>query len=254
MKKWGYFILIIPLFSFSQQILSGKITNEIDHDGINVFNKTHSKYTISDANGNFKIQARVKDTIVFSALQYELKEIIVTNKLLNEQPVQVFLTTKINQLNTVYLGGYILTGNLSKDAKNIKTKELLGFKFTRGFGKGIGQYSSQSLRVDRQSAVTNEALGTSFEGVNIMPLLLKLLPKKKKKLKNEKYMLTSNRLISIYGEDVFTASLNLQTEDIERFVQFCENDTLVKNTVNENKPLALLERLEYLRTLFKSTE
>jgi len=254
MKKWGYFILIMPLLGFSQQILSGKITNETDYDGINVFNKTNPKYTISDANGDFKIQARLNDTIVFSALQYELKEIIVTNKLLNEQPVQVFLTTKINQLNTVYLGGYVLTGSLSKDAKNIKTKELLSFKFTQSFGKGIGKYSSQSLSVDSQSAVTNEALGSSFECINIMPLIQLLIPKKKKVNKQRNLKINSSQLRSYFGNTFFKLGLDLKTDDIERFMHFTEKDTVVAKALNKDNKMLLLERLMRLRKDYKTTD
>ena len=127
MKVLFYILFLIPFLSLSQSIIKGKVTNETDHDGIHVFNKTQSKYTITDHDGQFQIIARANDTIVFSAIQYELKELIVSKKIIATQPITVFLTIKVNDLGVVYIRPK-LSGNLLDDIKNIPTKDLVTAK------------------------------------------------------------------------------------------------------------------------------
>lgn len=121
-----YIFLLFTSLSYGQDLLRGKVINEEDYESIHIFNKTHSKYTITDANGKFEIAAEQNDTIVISALQYELKEIIVTPEILKTFQ-QVFLEAKINELAAVFIKP-TLSGNLLQDVKNIKTKEMVTAK------------------------------------------------------------------------------------------------------------------------------
>lgn len=124
-----YFILylLIPILTFSQVQLKGEIANSGDNEGIHVFNKTFHKYTITDENGKFKIEANLNDTIVFSAVQYKLRNLIVTKKMLAEQPIFVLLEAQINELDAVYIKPK-LSGDLLADTQRIKTKELFTAK------------------------------------------------------------------------------------------------------------------------------
>ena len=53
MKILLYILFLIPFFALSQSTINGKVTNETDYDGIQVFNKTQSKYTITNDLGEF---------------------------------------------------------------------------------------------------------------------------------------------------------------------------------------------------------
>jgi len=57
------------MLSFSQQLIKGKINNTDDVEGIHVYNQTFSKYTITNKNGEFEIQAKLNDEIFFCSLQ-----------------------------------------------------------------------------------------------------------------------------------------------------------------------------------------
>ena len=86
-----YILFLFPIVVLGQKGLVGEITNSGDKEGIHVFNKTFQKYTITDANGSFEIPARVNDTIVFSAIQYQLKQVVVTDDILKNLPLFVVL-------------------------------------------------------------------------------------------------------------------------------------------------------------------
>ncbi len=113
-------LFLFPFISFSQTLLKGEISNSGDVEGIHVFNKTHEQYTVTNANGEFKILVHQNDTIIFSAIQYQLKELIITPKTANQYQY-IVLETHINELDAVYIMP-ILSGDLGIDSKRIKTK------------------------------------------------------------------------------------------------------------------------------------
>lgn len=118
-----YLFLFFPMFVFSQTELKGEIANSGDNEGIHIFNKTLHRYTITDESGQFKIEVKLNDTIVFSAVQYKLKNLVITKEMLAKKYVYVLLETQVNELDAVYIKPK-LSGDLLADTQRIKTKEL----------------------------------------------------------------------------------------------------------------------------------
>jgi len=127
MKQLMYTLFLFPLIVLGQKELIGEIANSGDKEGIHVFNKTFQKYTITDANGRFEIPARVNDTIVFSAIQYQLKQVVVTDDILKSLPLFVVLILQVNELDAVFIKPK-LSGDLFTDAQQIKTKKAVTAK------------------------------------------------------------------------------------------------------------------------------
>lgn len=125
--KHIFLIFLFPLVTYSQTRLHGEIANSGDNEGIHVFNKTYHKYTITDANGQFEIEVKQNDTIVFSAVQYQLKQVVVTKELLDKTYSYILLEEQINELDAVYIKPK-LSGDLLADTQRIKTKELFTAK------------------------------------------------------------------------------------------------------------------------------
>ncbi len=241
------FLLLFTCIAYGQVQLKGQVVNEIDKEGIHVFNKTKGKYTITDEKGNFQIEVSLHDSLSFSGLLFQLKQIQVTPQILEKNVLSIFLLAKINKLEAVYLG-YQLTGDLQIDSKEIKTKKLLKFGVS-GLTAGTIGFWKMTLPVDGQSPVTNTALGTSFEGINIIPLLKLLLPKRNKKSAPKHY--TKMNLKQFFGANLFSNALYLKPEDQGLFMQFIENDSLVNKSMQINNKMMLLERLLWLRKQFK---
>ncbi len=126
-RKLLYIFLLSSIGSFSQNLLKGEIANSGDNEGIHVFNKTFHKYTITDVNGQFEIETKLNDTIVFSAVQYQLKQVVVTKQILDKAYSYILLEDQINELDAVYIKPK-LSGDLLADTQRIKTKELFTAK------------------------------------------------------------------------------------------------------------------------------
>lgn len=80
------FLLLLCLFSaalFAQERkpLNGKVTSDFDDlEGIYVINKTAETTVTTTRGGYFTINAQVSDTLIFSAIQFEAKNVVVTQE------------------------------------------------------------------------------------------------------------------------------------------------------------------------------
>ena len=127
MNKLLWVLFLFPMLVFSQKLLSGKVINSEEKEWIHVFNKTYNKYTITDHQGEFKIPVRFNDTLVFSAIQFKLKEIVVSKEIINNMLLSVLLEEQVNELDAVYIKPN-LSGDLLADAKRIKTTNVVTAK------------------------------------------------------------------------------------------------------------------------------
>ena len=85
------FLLVFNLASSQQIDLEGKITNAFDIEGIHILNKTSRYNTVTNEFGEFVIIVQLLDTIIFSSVQYEIKELIITDGIYNKKKININL-------------------------------------------------------------------------------------------------------------------------------------------------------------------
>ncbi|RMB56369.1 hypothetical protein EAX61_14900 [Dokdonia sinensis] len=101
--------------------MRGKVLNDtIDKASLNLVNITFKKGAITDSNGSFIIPVRLRDTINISAVQYEPRQFVVSEKIYSDQTVYFYLIPKITVLQNVDISNTNLSGNLLSDATQIK--------------------------------------------------------------------------------------------------------------------------------------
>ena len=106
--------------------ISGSILASESVEGIHVINRTSYRYSTTDTNGVFKIQAKLSDTLYFSSVQYIPKIIIVSSKMIKNNSIIVQLEDSVTALNEVTIGN-ILTGDLNSDINNSNSERPLNF-------------------------------------------------------------------------------------------------------------------------------
>jgi len=250
MKELICIILFCPIIIFGQKNEAGKVVGSGDVEGVHVFNQTLQNYTITNANGEFEIPIRINDTVVFSAIKYELKTVILTKENINNVFLEVLLTEKTNQLDEVHIG-LKLTGNLEKDIKSIKTVTPIELGITDSF-RGLGE--DKEVRSSGVKTIKNETIPSS-EGADLIGLIKTigtLLPEKENfyipKVVALQY--SRNTLRIYYGDDFFRNQLNIPKTDEERFIQFSEFDVKIEAALVKRNKFELLNRILELRTQF----
>ena len=97
------FLFSIPLFS---QGIRVKISGEIKSDSVlvenvHVYNKTSNRGSISNAKGKFQISVRLKDTLLFSNIQYAKRSVIISKNHLERNFIRVSLNQSTNDLEEI---------------------------------------------------------------------------------------------------------------------------------------------------------
>ncbi|MBO3099520.1 hypothetical protein J4051_14660 [Gelidibacter sp. DF109] len=159
--------IILSLFfvinAHSQSVdIKGKINAPHEVDGIHIINKTANRFTISNNHGEFVIQAKLNDTILFSGISYQPKEIIITKLIIASKEFTVYLEELVNVLDEV-LVGKILTGDLSSDIANSGVERDINF-FDLGIPGFTGKPLTQSERRLKEASGLDLTLGGSTGG------------------------------------------------------------------------------------------
>lgn len=130
--KSSFFLVFLLIFSahlFSQDrvLLKGEILADSIEAPIHIINITAEKGTVTEANGEFSIEVRENDLLLFSSVQFQKKEILITAEILSSKVLKVELQKDLTELDEVRL--HQLSGNLASDIEEIKTFDprIIGF-------------------------------------------------------------------------------------------------------------------------------
>lgn len=249
-----FFLMSLNFYGQTIEIL-GKVTGISDVENIHVINNTGQAYTITDANGEFRLPVRLNDTIVFTSIRYKLQEIVITSKTLINKAVLVQLNEHVNQLDTVIVGK-ILTGDLLSDVKNVKGDRPLNF-YDVGIPGYTGKIATVNERMLSEASSFSPSLGSSGYGlgasVGFTPILNAISGRTKKLKQRVKIEQKDNLMHSIIGRlgKDFFASNPLDEAKRMDFFYFCSDDVhFLKYCKNQNdfKVLVFL-RMKYKQYL-----
>lgn len=212
-----------------RQILSGKIiTDSIqDKTGVHVININAEKGTTTDEQGNFKIVAKLGDSIYFSSVQFENENVVVTMKHL-ENGLNKQLMRKFNELDEVQIDDIRLSGVLSEDVTRMPKSvyEKYGMPFPKP------RRSSLELAVQNNVNDPVTAVLNYFNGKT------KQLEKSKE---NNEQTKSVNKGLLLMGEAYFTNGLDLPREEIINFLYYCSEDNACEKLLEQENAFALME-------------
>lgn len=127
-KQLLFFIMLLPVFIFGQNVLKGTVTEQstsIPLPGVNVIIKGTTTGTTTDFDGNYEIAANNGDIIVFSYVGYATQELTYSG----QSNLDVQLSEDAAQLDEVVVIGYGTTTR--KDATG-SVEAITSEGFTKG--------------------------------------------------------------------------------------------------------------------------
>ena len=246
-------LIITLLFSaigFTQQTteLKGKILVEtLDINAIHILNKTKNIGTVNDQNGYFRIWADPDDVIVFSSVQFAVKEHIVTKRDLESESFEIRLQPLVNQLDEVIVSSHSLSGAIEKDLLDIPTytQQLPFWNASELKAMGVSGFK------DAQSPVQNLALQNSNTNVAGASVDLKLLVESISSI----FSRSKNPDVKIENTDFFDRKIIIEQLDIPEnqyynFIDFINEQPNASIVLNTKDELKILEFLIDQRDLF----
>ncbi len=258
-KKISFLLLFFGQFLGYGQFIPRTIVNgQIISDStaveqVTVFNISSNKGAVTDAKGKFSLYAKPSDTLVFSSVVFKSKKLILTELDFKVVELIIKLEEYINELDEVIVTPKSLTGNLEKDAANIKVTDL-------SLQLDIGSIVQMNFEDDFSSSMKNTVMPSDLSmpyALNLMAIgkkLGKLLFKEKKKespivFTSSKRFAEAVRLKFSYA--FFTETLALKPDEIGLFLDFCESDPRSSSLLQVNKEIELIDFLIEKNKAFK---
>ena len=229
----GLFLLVFNIASSQQIDLEGKVTNAFDIEGIHILNKTSRYNTVTNEFGEFVIRIQVLDTIIFSSVKYQIKELIITEDIYHKKKININLNELVNELDEVLIGN-TLTGDLFTDLKNIKVEETFNFDDV-----GIPGFKGEPEEKIVPLAAAAFPLNVNIEA------LYKHIGGYYKKLKIQrkwtKENLTVAEIIDYYGFKFFEDAYRIPNNKLYDFLLFCIETTTLNLDYNRQNFAGVLQ-------------
>tara|TARA_Y100001935_G_scaffold243139_1_gene234250 strand:- start:899 stop:1675 length:777 start_codon:yes stop_codon:yes gene_type:complete len=255
MRYTIFLLLFFPIICLSQingqKLIEGTVYSDDSYsiEGVHVLNITSNYNTITDSEGNFKINANLNDEIIFSAIQFKRKKIIINDDLINSISIKVFLEEFVNELDEVIVNSSGLSGNLSSDLLNTGVIDQLNFDDVGipGF-KGIRM---ESIPTNTQ-LISEILLAPLSGGINIDRMYKWFSGYYKNLKKVREYINDSDlidQIIKFYGQSFFIQEFELKIDNIHNFV----TSTYLNYPVEENFKMGNYSLvIEYFKKNFES--
>ncbi len=219
MKKILVFLLTLMVLGIKAQIVQGELYLK-DHsvlylNQVYVTNINTMKTVLSDYNGGFSIEGKLGETLRFTSMVTERKDLKISQEILNNSKNFIELKVDYYDIEEVKLRSFRPSGNLRKDVLSLKKKDhneeiqrMIGLPRPKGNGL------SPQLPV---ASFANGGLSFSLESIYDI-----ISGERKKKERYQEYVKMNaaiQNIQSYLGEDYFI-KLKIPKEFINNFLQF----------------------------------
>ncbi len=244
------FILLITFYGYAQEVtmLKGRVVVDSQRtEAIHILNQTQNIGVISDDHGFFSIKADQGDVIVFSSIQYVLKQYTVLQEDLDVDTFEIRLEIAVNELDEVRISQYSLTGDLKADIVSIPThtKNLPFWNAAELKQMGVGGFD------DAQSPVKNMVIDDEMDAtpINLMGLAELAGGLFKSNRKTREVVLD---ITDFYTEDFFVQGLNIPETEYYNFLDYLKEQPGTQLALRSPDKLKTLEFIIEQSRVFKS--
>jgi hypothetical protein len=225
-----FFLYLLSVSAFSQESkVFGTIINDntlLPLGNINIVNINLVKGAISDAKGNFEIEARASDTLLVSSLGFQSIKIRVTNDWIKNKNSRIKLTEKAYALEEVIIPPYDLTGYLEVDSKLIPEKENYWYNIS-----GLTQRYEAG---ESSPNAFGRVIGSIMNPADMLYNFFGNKPKELRKLKElKKDENLRNLLQSKYDRETISLLLGVDKKEIADILQRCSYSETFAQTAND---------------------
>jgi hypothetical protein len=195
----------------------------------NVINATSETATITNSRGEFAIAVKKDDELVFTAVNYQLKVVKVTDSILKNNRLVVEVNEKITELDEV-----IVTPEQQERFLAIKSKVL---------------QEQYEYEIDRSTEVRNTAFEDNApiqtrDGVNFVGIYKALAKLMKKDREEEKEPLKMSEVLrQVYDDEFFVLDLNLPQDKINAFLFYLDTKKPERTLLKKDNEFQLIDFL-----------
>ncbi len=240
-----YMFLVFLSFVFSTyaqptKYLEGRVfSKDGDVAGTHVINSTTQRATITDVNGFFTIQAKLNDTLVFSAVQYRRKLLPVNAAILESRLLNVYLEEGEIKLDEVLVMPYNLSGDLSKDVDSLKVGSII-----TASSLGLPNADVKPPTQSERKLYTARTWDIKVISVKLDPLINYFSGRTKilnERVAREAAYDNFQNIRNFYVDSLFMHGLLIPQHKIDDFMYYCEVDSAFQTLVDSHNRLKIWE-------------
>ena len=223
--------ILLATFCSAQEITKvfGTVINSSDDiplENVNIVNLNQVIGTTTNTKGEFRISAKVNDTLHFSYLGFKSIKVRVTNDWFKYGSSKVELTELALALEEVVVNQLKLTGYLEVDIKQVPA-------INNNYRYSISGLSSKGYEASKKSGLT-KVIGSIFNPADFLHRMFGKNPnelRKLKKMKNDDEI--RNLLASRFDREMLTVLLQVNRIDLDEIVSQCNYSKGFIKTAND---------------------
>jgi hypothetical protein len=230
-----------------QKDLEGKVYSaDGDVAATHVLNTTTQRATITDINGFFSIPVHVNDTLVFSAVQFKKKQVVVTLSIYSSTFLSVPLEDALTELDEVVVTPYNLSGDITKDITTLNLEPVVTAS-TLGLPNAYVKVPTKSER-ELFEATTGGGIVPLNPILNAISGRTKML---KQRIKRDDLYERTLRVRDFYADSLYRTELKIPEEKTDDFFYFCEVDSNFQRIVDTHDLFKIWEYLKARSVLYR---
>lgn len=227
--------LIIALFSIfvsvaqdnGRDLLRGTVLyRDVPVPNQNVINVTTEDAVISSNNGQFAIEAKAGDDIAFTAINYQLKMVKVTQDMINNGRLVVEVKEKVTELDEV-----VVSPENQEQFIKLQNEE----------------FKQVEYEIDRSTEVENISLSKAErgmqDGINFVNIFKALAKAAQKNNVERPRLKMSEVLRQVYDDEFFVVDLKLAQDQIDDFLVFVDARAPQNNLLLKQNEFQLIDFL-----------
>ena len=224
------------------KLLTGYVfDSETPISNIHVINTSRGNAEVTDINGLFEISVSIGEKLVFSSIQYEKYELIITENIFSSKEITIYLKGFVNELDEVIVTNNPLTGNLKFDLLESGLEEKQNFD---DFGipgfKGVRQEKIRNatqllLRLGTSMQIDVEAVYKHISGY---------YKRLKKRRSLESKFVSIFSIIKFYGLIFFIENYNIGDNQVYDFILGCSENSDIIHYFNQDLHQKVIQELD----------
>ena len=221
-----------------RQILRGKVLyRNVSVPNQNVINTTSGAATISNESGEFAIPVKEGDQVVFTAINYQMMVVKISEEVLANNRLVVEVKEKVTELDEVVVSPEDQEGFLQ-----VKNEDFKEFDY----------------EIDRASEVENVAESQIVRGmehgINFVNIFKALFKRSEGDGVDRPPLKVSEVLRQVYDDEFFVVDLKLPQDKIDAFLIYCDDKLPSQTLLRKENEFQLIDFLvtqseAYLETL-----
>jgi hypothetical protein len=233
-----FFALVTTAQDDGRQLLRGQViyrgSNVVNE---NVINSNTETATITNSDGRFTIRVKTGDQLVFTAVNYELMVIKITQEILDKNRLVVEVTEKVTELDEV-----VVSPENQEKFLEVKNEKFKGFEYEIDRSTEVQNIANTSQ---------NERIEGRLNFVNIFKAIFN--SKNKDNDEDREPLKVSDVMRQVYDDEFFVSDLKLPQDKIDAFLLYCDDKMGSQSLLKKENEFQLIDFLVTHSKTFKAS-